>query len=136
MRNLTASRATQTSGDSSSTGEADAESGAGTPSVSSPASQAKPMIEIRAGLGELALIISGRACNDWWPPQARSLHSMLSFDLSCTAEDHVTQIFTTSEDLSHGRVLEPMSTTSFLCFTGAGSHQWKPAARTDSNPPA
>ena len=68
MRNLTASRATDTSGDSSSAGDADAGSGA----ESSPASQAKPMIEIRAGLGELALIISGRVCEEWWPPQARS----------------------------------------------------------------
>jgi len=103
MRNLTASRPTTISDDSSSNaGDADAEPVTGTSSETSSAAQAKPVIEIRAGLGELALIISGRACDDWWPPQARSLQSMLSLDLSCMASDRVTPMYTSMHVLSHG----------------------------------
>ena len=30
---------------------------------------APPIIQIFANLGELALFMSGRVCEDWWPPQ-------------------------------------------------------------------
>lgn len=30
---------------------------------------APPIIQIYASLGELALFMSGRVCDDWWPPQ-------------------------------------------------------------------
>ena len=31
------------------------------------------IIEVSASLGELALFVSGRVCEDWWPPVVSSL---------------------------------------------------------------
>lgn len=83
MRNLTASRPTEPSGDLSSAGDAIASAPAdaqgATDSGSAAASPAKPLIEIRAGLGELSLFVSGRVCDDWWPPEASApaLHALI-----------------------------------------------------------
>ena len=70
MRNLTASRATGASDDVGSTDSAAIDAS----EASAAEALAKPLIELRAGLGELALFVSGRVCDDWWPSQVGYLH--------------------------------------------------------------
>ena len=45
--------------------------------LSVPGDTQKPTLEVRASLGEFAIFVSGRVCDDWWPevrkPAAASL---------------------------------------------------------------
>ena len=35
------------------------------------------IIEVSASLGELALFVSGRICEDWWPPVVRLCYACI-----------------------------------------------------------
>ena len=36
----------------------------------------KPTMEIRASLGEFAIFVSGRVCDNWWPSNSNEVRRM------------------------------------------------------------
>lgn len=45
------------------------------PASGAAAAGQKPTLEVRASLGEFAIFVSGRVCDDWWPSSGETVRS-------------------------------------------------------------